>query len=93
MLRIPCPHCGIRDEPEFVFGGPTHITRPETRASDAVWTDYLFVRENRAGLHYERWLHAFGCGQWFNAVRDTLTHEIFETYPMGAPKPSLGRRP
>ena len=28
MLRIPCPYCGVRDEPEFIFGGPSHITRP-----------------------------------------------------------------
>ena len=92
MLRIPCPHCGLRDEPEFVFGGQTHITRPEPSVSDEVWTDYLFVRENRVGLHYERWLHAYGCSQWFNAIRDTLTHEIVETYPMGAPKPPLPER-
>jgi sarcosine oxidase subunit delta len=89
MLRIPCPHCGVRDEPEFVFGGPTHLSRPDPAVSDAVWADYLFVRENLAGLHYERWLHAYGCGCWFNAVRNTLTHEIVKTYPMGEPKPPL----
>jgi sarcosine oxidase, subunit delta len=89
VLRIPCPHCGVRDEPEFVFGGPSHIARPEPSVSDEVWADYLYVRENRAGLHYERWLHAYGCGRWFNAVRNTLTHEILETYLMGDPKPAL----
>lgn len=89
MLRIPCPHCGVRDEPEFVFGGPTHVTRPDAAVSDEVWADYLFVRENRVGLHYERWLHAYGCGRWFNAVRNTLTHEIVKTYLMGDPRPPL----
>ncbi len=93
MLRIRCPHCGVRDEPEFVFGGPTHITRPPITASDEVWTDYLFVRDNRAGWHYERWLHASGCGRWFNAVRNTMTHEIVETYLMGEPRPALAGRP
>lgn len=89
MLRIPCPHCGVRDEPEFVFGGPTHIERPDPAVSDEAWTAYLYLRENPVGLHYERWLHAYGCGQWFNAVRDTRTHEILKTYRMGEAKPSL----
>ena len=30
-------------------------------------------------------MHAFGCRQWFNLVRDTRTHEIAAVYPMGAP--------
>lgn len=88
MLRIPCPHCGVRDEPEFVFGGPAHVARPDPAVSDEAWTAYLFLRENPVGLHYERWLHAFGCGQWFNAARDTRTHEIVKTYLMGEPRPS-----
>ena len=89
MLRIPCPHCGVRDEPEFVFGGPTHVTRPELSASDAEWTDYLYIRENRVGLHYERWLHAFGCGRWFNALRHTVSDVFLRTYPAGCPRPGL----
>ncbi len=89
MLQIPCPICGVRDESEFVFGGPSHITRPDPQVDDATWAEYLFVRENPVGLHYERWLHAYGCGRWFNLARDTLTHEILKAYPMGAPKPEL----
>jgi heterotetrameric sarcosine oxidase delta subunit len=83
MLRIPCPYCGVRDEPEFIFGGQSHITRPELRVDDATWARYLFVRDNPAGVLRERWLHAYGCGQWFNAARDTLTHEIVGVYRMG----------
>jgi sarcosine oxidase subunit delta len=89
MLRIACPYCGIRDEPEFIFGGPSHVTRPSHQVDDATWTEYLFARDNPVGLHFERWLHAYGCGQWFNAARDTLTHEIVEIYVMGAPKPDV----
>lgn len=92
MLRIDCPFCGLRDEPEFAFGGPSHITRPELSATDAQWTDYLFNRENPKGIHYERWLHAFGCGQWFNVARHTVTHEILAVYKMGEPKPLIGVR-
>lgn len=86
MLRITCPFCGVRDQDEFQFGGEAHIERPAdpAKASDAEWADYLFYRDNPKGLHYERWVHSFGCRQWFNVARDTLTHEILEVYPMGA---------
>lgn len=85
MFRIPCPWCGTRDQIEFQFGGQSHIERPENPAdaSDASWADYLFFRENPKGLHYERWLHSFGCRQWFNIARDTVTHEITQVYKMG----------
>ena len=62
MLRISCPYCGVRDEPEFLFGGPSHVTRPAFEVDDRAWSEYLFARENPAGLHFERWLHAYGCG-------------------------------
>jgi heterotetrameric sarcosine oxidase delta subunit len=85
MLRIPCPWCGERDETEFQFGGESHITRSENpeNVSDAEWADYLFYRNNPRGLHFERWVHSYGCRQWFNVARDTVTHEIIEFYKMG----------
>ena len=89
MLRIACPYCGERDEMEFAFGGPSHITRPGLEADDATWTDYLFVRDNTVGTHFERWLHAYGCNRWFNVARNTLTHEVLRVYLMGDPKPQL----
>jgi sarcosine oxidase subunit delta len=89
MLRISCPYCGMRDEPEFTFGGPSHVARPPFDADDATWTAYLFYRENPVGTHFERWLHGFGCGRWFNVARDTLTHEIRAVYAMGSAKPVL----
>ncbi len=89
MLRIPCPYCGTRDESEFRFGGESHVERPGLEVSDAEWADYLFNRNNPKGLHYERWCHTYGCGQWFNVVRDTLTHEIYAVYRMGEVKPDL----
>jgi sarcosine oxidase, subunit delta len=87
VLRIPCPYCGIRDEPEFIFGGPSHIKRPSFEVDDATWTDYLYARENPVGLQFERWLHAYGCGLWFNVARNTLTHELVAAYAMGDSKP------
>ena len=85
MLRIPCPYCGLRDQVEFQYGGESHIERPENpeQASDAEWADYMFYRKNTKGNHYERWVHNFGCRQWFNLARDTVTHEIIEVYLMG----------
>jgi sarcosine oxidase subunit delta len=86
-MRINCPYCGLRDHSEFSFGGESPRLRPEfpDRASDAEWADYLFYRNNVKGLHLERWVHSFGCRQWFNVVRDTATHEIVEVARMGCP--------
>lgn len=83
MLRIECPYCGERDEPEFTFGGPSHLLRPAFEVSDKEWVDYLFNRTNPKGPHGERWCHQYGCGRWFNAIRDTVTHHFLAVYPMG----------
>jgi sarcosine oxidase, subunit delta len=93
MMHIPCIHCGLRDENEFVCGGTSHIARPPLESSDRVWGEYLFFRDNPKGLHLERWRHAFGCGQWFNVVRNTVTHEIIKVYPMTDPAPSTDPAP
>ena len=87
MLQIKCPYCGTRDEVEFSFGGESHVVRPQPDVNDAEWADYLFNRTNPKGVHLERWSHAYGCGQWFNMARDTLTHEIHAIYKMGEPAP------
>ncbi|TLY56425.1 MAG: sarcosine oxidase subunit delta, partial [Gammaproteobacteria bacterium] len=34
------------------------------------------------GVHLERWRHAYGCGQWFNVARHTVTHEVLSVYAM-----------
>lgn len=85
MLRIPCPYCGIRDQVEFTFGGESAPVRPGNpeQATDADWADYLFYRNNIKGIHHERWVHSFGCRQWFNLARDTVTHEIVGACRMG----------
>ena len=87
MMRITCPWCGERDEPEFTCGGTSHIARPQLTATDAEWGGYLFLRENPKGVHLERWRHSFGCGQWFNIARNTVTHEISDVYLMTDSKP------
>ncbi len=84
-MRLKCPYCGLRDHSEFSSGGESLRSRPETPglASDAEWAEYQFYRENPEGLQFERWVHGFGCRQWFNVVRDTETHEIVEVCRMG----------
>jgi heterotetrameric sarcosine oxidase delta subunit len=83
MLRIECPFCGVRDEPEFTCGGELEITRPPASAGDPAWGEYLFYRGNPKGELAERWCHSFGCGQWFSVVRNTATHEIVATHALG----------
>jgi heterotetrameric sarcosine oxidase delta subunit len=89
MLQIACPWCGPRDETEFSCGGAAHRPYPADpqALSDVDWAQYLWVRENPKGDHAERWCHAAGCRRWFNAVRDTVTHEIRAVYRMGDPRP------
>lgn len=76
MLQIPCPVCGVRDEAEFRFGGESHISRPGPGVDDKAWSLYLFYRENPMGMQHERWCHSYGCRQWFNVARDTVSHDI-----------------
>jgi sarcosine oxidase subunit delta len=87
LLLIPCPWCGLRDEIEFRWGGESQMTRPEEGSSDADWSDYLHFRANTKGVSFERWHHAYGCRRWFNIARDTTSHTILASYPMGAPRP------
>ena len=57
--------------------------------SDDEWADYLFMRSNPKGLHFERWRHVHGCGRWFNLARDTVSDQILKVYAMGEPRPRI----
>jgi sarcosine oxidase, subunit delta len=88
MLILRCPYCGVlADETELAPGGEAHLTRQGPGSDDAAFADYLFTRTNPRGPHVERWRHAFGCGKWFHAVRDTATLEVFGTYPAQTAEP------
>lgn len=91
MLLIHCPWCGPRAELEFRCGGQAHLTRltDAMGVSDEQFAQYLYMRDNPKGWHYERWNHVNGCRRWFNALRHTVTHEIRATYKPGDPKPPL----
>jgi sarcosine oxidase subunit delta len=84
MLVVTCPVCGVEgEEGDFHYGGQAHIRRPATTESDdisdAEQRDYLFIRHNPRGLHFERWRCDRGCGKWFHAARDTLSLD-FKAY-------------
>ena len=89
MLLIACPWCGPRPENEFRYGGEAHIARPANPdgLDDATWAEFLYMRSNPKGLHYERWRHNFGCARYFNAVRHTVSDRIVTTYKSGEPQP------
>ena len=92
MLLIHCPYCDeTLPELEFTYGGEAHIARPENPAdkTDDEWRDFLFIRPNVKGPHFERWRHAHGCGRFFNAVRDTVSDRFLTTYKAGEPRPDL----
>ena len=90
MLLIKCPYCGPRAEIEFRYGGEAHMVRPAPDASESEWSEYLYMRDNKRGEHAERWCHAQGCGQFFNAVRNTVSDRIQVTYPAGMERASAG---
>ncbi|MDT0684683.1 sarcosine oxidase subunit delta [Roseicyclus sp. F158] len=82
MLKLRCPCCGlVADETELSPGGEAHLVRRGPEAEDDAFEAYLFLRDNPKGPHLERWRHAYGCGKWFIAARDTATMEVFGTYP------------
>ncbi len=92
MLLIHCPYCDeTLPEAEFAYAGEAHIVRPDNPAdvSDEEWRDFLFMRANVKGPHYERWRHIHGCGRFFNAVRNTVTDRFLTTYKAGEPRPEL----
>ncbi len=82
MLILECPYCGVMaDETELAPGGEAHLKRETMGASDEAFESYLFDRKKTKGVHFERWRHVAGCGKWFHAARNTMTLEVYGTYP------------
>ena len=82
MIRLRCPYCDLQvEETELAPGGEAHLTRHGPGSEDDAFEAYLFLRDNPKGPHLERWRHAYGCGKWFLAARDTATMQVFGTYP------------
>ena len=90
MLILHCPYCGAdAEETELTAGGEAHVKRFGPGSDDEAFQGYLFDRENPKCVHFERWRHSYGCGKWFHAARNTVTLEVYGTYPAqvsGPPK-------
>lgn len=76
---VPCPNCGPRSVYEFRFGGEVK-RRPEQSAPPSEWLDYSYTKTNAAGVQKEWWFHRSGCRRWLQAVRDTRSNTVLETY-------------
>ena len=73
---LPCPHCGPRPVDEYAYFGEV-TTRPAGEAPTLrELADYVYFRDNVAGVQREWWQHREGCGEWFLAERDTRTNEV-----------------
>ncbi len=78
-MLIPHPLLGPRDAQEFTcLGDASLIDRPDWQADNAVdrFHDYLYLRDNPAGVHKELWFHEQGDRSWLVVTRDTRSHEI-----------------
>jgi len=82
MLRIHCPHCGIRDHEEFSYFGDATKAYPGLEAENhAAWVDAVFTRNNPKGIHQEFWQHTLACRRWLVVRRNSVTHEILDVVP------------
>ena len=82
---LSCPHCGPRPVDEYAYFGEV-TTRPSGSPTLYELTEYVYFRDNVAGVQREWWQHRTGCGEWFLAERDTRTNEVHWTAtPQDAP--------
>jgi heterotetrameric sarcosine oxidase delta subunit len=90
MLRLPCPHCGVRDEVEFRYRGDASVGRPAPDAGPEAFGGYVFERDNPKGWHVEWWQHVHGCRGVLKVKRHTLTHQIAWAVFAADPDPEGG---
>ncbi|MBV0893467.1 sarcosine oxidase subunit delta [Paracoccus sp. Z118] len=78
-MLIPHPLLGPRDAQEFFcLGSASLLDRPDgmSDGAQAAFHDYVYLRDNPAGVHRELWFHEQGDRSWLVVTRNTLTHEI-----------------
>jgi len=78
-MIINHPLLGQRDAQEFTYlGDASLIARPDWQDENAAekYHDYMYLRDNPAGVHRELWFHEQGDRSWLVVTRNTLTHEI-----------------
>lgn len=80
-MIIPHPLLGPRDSQEFVYLGDSSLMdRPDPGSVDSeqLFYEYMYLRQNKAGIHKELWFHEQGDRSWLIVTRNTVTHEILE---------------
>src|SRR5262245_63043764 len=87
-MQIDCCYCGRRGHEEFAYLGDAAVARPGGDPNEPLddslrqrWVDYVYLRDNPAGLHRELWQHVGGCRAWLLVTRDTATHAILRVEP------------
>lgn len=78
MKIMHCPLNGPRNISEFAYGGEVRDI-PATDAGADAWADYLYLKDNKAGVTREWWYHV-PTSYWFIAERDVRSDEILRTY-------------
>lgn len=74
---LSCPYCGPRPVDEYAYFGEV-TKRPTGSPTLRELGEYVYFRDNVAGVQREWWQHRTGCGEWFLAERDTRTNEVLE---------------
>lgn len=84
---LSCPYCGLRPVDEYAYFG--EVTKRPAPGSPTLRDlgDYIYFRDNVAGVQREWWQHRTGCGEWFLAERDTRTNEVLS---VSLPEPGSG---
>ena len=78
-MIINHPLLGPRDSQEFIYlGDATLLERPDWQSENATneFFEYVYLRDNPAGIHRELWFHVFGDHSWLIVTRNKITHEI-----------------
>jgi len=87
-MLVTCPNCGPREVVELRCAGET-TRRPRARPTPRELNEYLYYRDNVAGVQREWWF-CRACEDWFLAERDTRTNETHRTWH---PAPAAGETP
>jgi sarcosine oxidase subunit delta len=77
-MLVPCPNCGPREVSELRCAGEV-TKRPVDGPSQRELNEYVYFRDNRAGLQREWWF-CRACEDWFLAERNTLTNDVARTW-------------
>lgn len=95
-MLIPHPLLGLRDAQEFTYLGDARLMdRPDPSQDnvEAAFYEYVYLRDNPAGVHRELWFHEQGDWSWLIVTRNTITHEILGAeLATGAARP-IGEKP